>query len=144
MPTQRYHQLDIPASFRHARDVEGRIVTSAIELGYDDDDVFALKLSLEEALTNAIRHGNKGDQTKTIDMQYYVTAERVEVYIEDKGCGFDYTNVPDPTAAENLESPSGRGIMLMRAFMDTVEYNDKGNVVHMIKLKSTERENKNQ
>ena len=142
MPTQNYRQLEIPGSFRYAKETETAIVNSARELGYSSDDVFALKICLEEALTNAIQHGHKGDHRQTINIRYYVSSSQIEIFIEDKGSGFDYANVPDPTAEKNLELPSGRGVMLMRAYMDTVGYNDKGNVVHLVKIKSTEKENK--
>ncbi len=71
--------------------------------------------------------------TTKIDLEYEVTPQRVEIVITDEGDGFDPQCVPDPTRDENLEKPGGRGIMLMRAFMDTVEFSERGNSVRLIK-----------
>jgi serine/threonine-protein kinase RsbW len=113
---------------------EGRLIQDEI-LGavearhYTPHDVFGIRLALEEALVNAIKHGNGADPAKTVRIAYQVDDDRVRVEIEDQGTGFDPGDVPDPTLPENLERPSGRGIMLMRSFMDLVQYNDRGNCV---------------
>ena len=101
--------------------------------GYDEASVFSIKLALEEGLNNACRHGNGFDQNKKVYVAFDVTAQRCRVSITDEGEGFDPDNLPDPTADENLEKPSGRGVMLMRVYMDEVTYNDKGNQVVLIK-----------
>lgn len=134
MPTQTYHEIEIPSEYPRAREIEEKIVSAAVNRGYKDEDIFALRLSLEEALTNAIVHGNRGDREKKVNIRYFVNANQIDIYIADEGTGFNPVVVPDPTAEENLENPNGRGIMLMRAYMNLVEYNDAGNVVHMVKL----------
>jgi serine/threonine-protein kinase RsbW len=101
---------------------------------YSEAAVFAVRLAVEEALNNAVRHGNAMDPCKTVEFTYEVTRECVDIKVRDEGPGFDYRHVPDPTLSENLDKPTGRGVMLMRAYMDTVEYNEKGNELHMIKL----------
>ena len=103
---------------------------------FDGDDIFAIHLALEEALLNAICHGNKQDSGKTIKVEYFITPAKFEVSITDEGTGFDPDAVPDPRAEENLRKCSGRGLFLMRSYMDTVEYNKTGNCVHMVKHKS--------
>lgn len=125
----------IPSDLKEARNVEQVILDQASEAGYSESDTFALKLALEEGLNNAIRHGNRMDPAKTVEVSYEVTPEEVRVTIRDHGSGFEPEDVPDPTADENLEKPSGRGIMLMRAYMDTVEFNQAGNLVCMVKRK---------
>jgi serine/threonine-protein kinase RsbW len=102
--------------------------------GYSEVAVFAVRLAVEEALNNAIRHGNAMDPCKTAELVYEVTDEQVDLRISDEGPGFDCHQVPDPTLDENLDKPTGRGLMLMRAYMDTVEYNEKGNGLHMVKF----------
>jgi len=102
--------------------------------GYDPDAVFGINLSLEEALTNAVRHGNAGDPDKTVTIRYFVDAERVVVMVRDEGNGFRPEAVPDPTADENLERPSGRGLMLMQSYLSQVTYSPRGNEVWMLKL----------
>ena len=118
-----------------AKDVEEEIVRQAEASGYPADAVFAIKLSLEEALTNAMKHGNRMDPSKQICVEYQINSENAVIVVEDQGAGFDLRAVPDPTAEENIERPSGRGIMLMRAFMSQVDYEGAGNRVRLVKWK---------
>jgi serine/threonine-protein kinase RsbW len=96
-------------------------------------DIFGVHLAMEEALVNAIKHGNGHDIRKQVRVQCQVSPERVRIEIADEGPGFNPDDVPDPTDEENLDMPSGRGIMLMRSFMSRVQYNDRGNCVSMEK-----------
>ena len=105
-------------------------------MGYSEGDQFAIKLALEEGLNNAIKHGNAYDPAKTVQVTFAVTPQQVDISITDEGQGFDPARVPDPTCDENLEKPCGRGIMLMRAYMDEVHYNPCGNQVRMVKKNS--------
>jgi serine/threonine-protein kinase RsbW len=98
-----------------------------------DHDVFSIRLALEEALVNAIKHGNQMDRSKKVFIAYRFLADRFEIRIVDEGPGFDPADVPDPTAVENLERPCGRGLMLMRHYMTEVEYQGRGNSVSMKK-----------
>jgi serine/threonine-protein kinase RsbW len=104
--------------------------------GYGDKDIFVVRLAVEEALINAIKHGHNYDRRKRASFRYEVTGERVVLEVEDEGCGFDPDQVPDPLLDENLEKPSGRGLFLMRAYMTSVRYNDRGNHVTMCKMRS--------
>jgi len=101
---------------------------------FDDRDIFSIRLALEEALVNAIKHGNQMDRTKKVHISYQLHPDRFDVQISDDGGGFDPGDVPDPTAFENLERPCGRGLMLMRHYMTEVTFNDRGNGVNMRKL----------
>jgi serine/threonine-protein kinase RsbW len=123
----------IASRLEAAREVEEALLRQVALRGYDEAAKFAIKLALEEALNNAIKHGNGFDAAKPIEVQFDVDARRVLITITDKGQGFDPDLVPDPTLDENLEKPCGRGIMLMRAYMDEIRFNEKGNQVHMIK-----------
>jgi serine/threonine-protein kinase RsbW len=102
---------------------------------YPDGALFSVQLALEEAMINAICHGNKMNNSKKLVLRYDVDDERVMVQVEDQGRGFDYKNLPDPCAPENLERPAGRGVMLMRTYMDSVEYSHGGCVVTMAKYR---------
>jgi serine/threonine-protein kinase RsbW len=126
-------KTDIPTDMKAARELAEQVVTQAEDCGYSPEVVFAIKLALEEALMNAIKHGNRRDPDKRVHVEYSVDSKRAEIRIVDQGEGFDPTDVPDPTADENLECPTGRGIMLMRAYMDHVEFSAQGNTVRMIK-----------
>ena len=101
-----------------------------------DHDIFSIKLALEEALVNAIKHGNQLDPDKSVRVSYRITPDRFDVKITDEGPGFNPEDVPDPTAPENLERPCGRGLLLIRGFMTSVEYKGKGNVVAMSKVRN--------
>jgi serine/threonine-protein kinase RsbW len=96
-------------------------------------DVFSVRLALEEAIVNAIKHGNRLDGRKQVRVACKLSPDRLWIKIADEGPGFNPEKVPDPTDPANLENPGGRGIMLMRSYMTRVEYNDVGNVVEMEK-----------
>jgi serine/threonine-protein kinase RsbW len=104
--------------------------------GFGDAAAFAIRLALEEALVNGFRHGNRGDPTKTVTVRCAIDDAEAEVDVTDQGEGFDPSSVPDPTAEENIEIPSGRGIMLMRAYMSVVEYVPPGNRLRIVYRKA--------
>jgi len=126
--------MTIGSKLDAARGAEEAVLRQAVACGYGQTAVFAIRLALEEALNNAIKHGNGYDESKTVDIAFDVNPNRAEVTITDQGSGFDPHSIPDPTADENLEKPCGRGIMLMRAYMDEVEYSTKGNQVRIVKV----------
>jgi serine/threonine-protein kinase RsbW len=117
-----------------ARSIQEQIEQLLHERQAHDHDIFSIRLALEEALVNAIKHGNQMDPAKKVRISYRLLADRFEVAISDEGTGFNPNDVPDPTAAENLERPCGRGLMLMRHYMSEVRYNDRGNAVVMSKV----------
>ena len=104
---------------------------------FSKDDVFAIHLAIEEAFTNAVKHGNKDDVTKKIKIEYKIADENFEVFIEDEGTGFNPERVPDPRCKENICKPHGRGLFLIKSYMDTVEYNKAGNCLRMIKNRTS-------
>jgi len=120
-----------PAEARRIQDDIERLLQAR---HINEHDVFSVKLALEEALVNAIKHGNQMDRTKKVHIVYQLHADRFEIRISDDGTGFDPCDVPDPTAFENLERPCGRGLMLMRHYMTEVAFNDRGNGVTMSKV----------
>jgi serine/threonine-protein kinase RsbW len=105
------------------------------ERGFAEDDIFGIHLSLEEALTNAVRHGNQSDPAKTVTIEVLITPEKFDISIADQGFGFNPDSLPDPRLGENLYKTEGRGVLLIRAYMDVIEYNDRGNCVHLVKYK---------
>lgn len=110
-----------------------RGITDAVErYGYAESSRFAIRLAAEEAISNAFRHGNKGQPPGTpIRLEYSVGPADVRITVEDRGPGFDPDAVPDPTLDANLEIPSGRGLMLIRAYMTEVTFNEAGNRISM-------------
>jgi serine/threonine-protein kinase RsbW len=103
--------------------------------GYPLRAQFGVRLAIEEAVVNAVKHGHKGDTAKAVKVRYRVGLRDVLVEVEDQGPGFDRGQVPDPLAPENLDRSSGRGLLLMRSFL-TVRYNERGNRVILYKSRS--------
>ena len=101
-----------------------------------NDDKFAIRMALEEAIMNAIKHGNESDPSKDVEIEIGFDNATFEATIADRGPGFDIEDVPDPSADENLGKTCGRGVMLMKEFVDKLEFNDCGNKVKMTKVKS--------
>jgi serine/threonine-protein kinase RsbW len=101
---------------------------------FTNNEIFGIHMAIEEAMINAVEHGNQYDPLKRIIVEYSITPDMFEISITDEGCGFKLDTVPDPRQDENINSVTGRGIVLMREYMDSVEYNKKGNSVHMVKL----------
>jgi serine/threonine-protein kinase RsbW len=101
-------------------------------------DIFSVHLAMEEALVNAMRHGNHLDSAKHVRVCCMLFTDRVCIEIADEGAGFDPASLPDPTCGDHIQSPCGRGVMLMRAFMSRVEYTPPGNCVILEKDRSTD------
>jgi serine/threonine-protein kinase RsbW len=113
--------------------VEDAILRAMGRHGYGERDQFGMKLALEEAVTNAIMHGNRMNRSKKVTIDFTVDDKKVELAVADEGPGFDSAKVPDPTRGEALERPCGRGIVLMKAYMDDVRYVPPGNKVVLTK-----------
>ncbi len=111
------------------------ILSSLKGHNFGNGDIFAVHLALEEAFINAVRHGNKMDSAKGVKIDYLVESDKVTVSLTDEGRGFDPGAIPDPRYGENLYKPEGRGLFLMRSYMDEVEFNEEGNSVCMVKYK---------
>lgn len=125
----------IPSTLTDAVGVLKQIVSAVEAAGFRREAVFAVRLALDEALANAVKHGNGGDSSKQVTIALDATPQRVVVSIEDQGPGFVPETLPDPTADENLSRPNGRGVMLMQAYMTGVEFNESGNRVTLTKTK---------
>jgi len=123
----------IPSEPQLLHRVENRILSRLEALNYGERALFGVRLALEEAVINAMKHGNKMDKAKKVAITCSVTDKECVISVEDEGEGFDPSAVPDPTEDSNLELPHGRGLVLMRAYMDEVKYNEKGNRVVMRK-----------
>jgi len=129
-----FTDVTIPSDTAEARRVQEEIEQRLAECHASSKEVFCVRLALEEAFVNAIKHGNQLDRSKKVFISYRVLGERFEIRITDEGPGFDPADVPDPTDPENLDRPCGRGLMLMRHYMSEVEYNSSGNSVIMAKV----------
>ena len=113
--------------------IQNLILNGMSEHGYDTRSLFAVQLALDESLANAIRHGNAQDPSKVVLVRYSVDDDQVWIEVEDEGDGFCPSDLPDPRLPENVDQPSGRGVFLLRSFMCSVAYNQRGNCVTLIK-----------
>ncbi len=109
------------------------------ELHLSHDLLFHIKLVLEEALTNAIKHGNKFDPKRYVDVEVAVKGDLLVMKVRDEGAGFDHERLPDPTLQERLMKTSGRGVFLIRQLMDEVNFHNGGREIHMVKKLSREQ-----
>jgi len=125
--------ITIPSLPREMTHAENAILPVLENEGYGERAIFAVKLALEEAVINAIKHGNELDDTKRVIISFAIDQDRAVISVADEGEGFDPSEVPDPTDPERLLATSGRGLALIRAYMDEVRFNDKGNEITMIK-----------
>ncbi len=137
--TAETHDVVIPSDPVEARRIQDDIERALIACSFDEREIFSIRLALEEALVNAIKHGNQMDRTKKVRIHYCVNPERFDINIADEGHGFDPDDVPDPMAIENLERPCGRGLLLMRHYMTEVIFHPPGNHLSMSKLRSASR-----
>ena len=126
----------LPSQFEIVPGLVEELAAQLETLGWSFQDSFGVQMALEEALANAIRHGNGLDSSKQVRLSCQASEQTVRITIADEGPGFDPLVVPDATAPENLEKPSGRGILLMRSFMDHVEHAGAGNIVVMSKQRA--------
>ena len=115
--------------------VQSDIVALAESCEFSAPELFAIRMAVEEAIVNAIKHGNGSDPSKRVRIEYEINAEQVRIRIADEGPGFKPADVPDPTDPEFLERPSGRGLLLMHHYMSQVVFSGRGNCVEMIKRK---------
>jgi serine/threonine-protein kinase RsbW len=119
----------IPSRLGAGTRVQEQVLEQLERHRWGQRDVFSVRLAMEEALVNAIKHGNRSDSTKQVHIACRLFPERLWIQVTDEGRGFDPSQVSDPTDPANIESPCGRGIMLMRSFMSHVEFSPPGNRV---------------
>ena len=104
-------RVDISSDTKAARQLQQRIVRELRNTSFDGREIFGIKLSLEEALVNAVKHGNGLDPNKKVHVEYRVGPDRIDIRILDEGPGYDPSRVPDCKADANLERPGGRGLL---------------------------------
>jgi serine/threonine-protein kinase RsbW len=126
----------LESSLESVDQAEDIVLREAREMGFSEDEQHHIGISLRECMVNAVVHGNKFNSRKKVHLVVSRTPRRLEVRIGDEGGGFDPKDVPDPLAEENLLRQSGRGVMMMQAFMDEFEVRRRqpaGTEVRMVK-----------
>lgn len=131
-------EYDFFSDLGEVRLLQERLEVALAAAGWTEHEQFAIKLAVEEATVNAVKHGNQMDPDKKVRVGYAVTPKRFDIRIADEGPGFNPEDVPDPTEEDFIERPCGRGLLLIRGFMSDVRYHGRGNVVTMSKVRGDE------
>jgi len=134
--TDQTTRLVLPSHIEAVADAAAAVMDFIRNCGVSEEAAFGIEMALREAVTNAMVHGNQEDESKFVELIFNCHDNELEVEVRDQGEGFDPARVPDPTNAENLLKTSGRGIFLMRTFMDEIEWlnrPDGGTTVRMKK-----------
>jgi len=117
----RSFELTIPSRLEEMHAVHNLIGEAIKEFDLNDELAHWIELTISESMINAIQHGNKADPAKEATLRISSIGDSIEIIVEDQGCGFKLDNVADPTDTANLLKPSGRGILIIRSFMDEVD-----------------------
>ena len=128
--------ISIPSKIDNLRKIEKVIDEISAEFKIGEDQYGNILIAALEAANNAILHGNKLDEKKNVNITFNIEEQMLKIKVEDQGIGFDYKNIPDPTAPENIENVNGRGIFLMEKLSDKIEFYNEGAIVQLeFKLK---------
>jgi serine/threonine-protein kinase RsbW len=132
--------LSIPSADRFVYLLDLVVSYVAREMEFDEETTEQVNLAIIEAGTNAIRHGNGNNPEKTALFRFLIQEDKLVVFVKDSGTGFNPEEVGDPLSPENFMKPCGRGIFLMRALMDEVEYSveEIGTEVRLVKYKESQ------
>lgn len=123
--------IEIPSLTENIRIVESFIDNTKDKYQLTDDLYGNIMIAVVESVNNAIAHGNSLDKDKNVTLTAILDEQQVQFTIEDQGPGFNYDNLPDPTAPENIKNPGGRGIFLMRHLADEVHFSAEGRKVEL-------------
>jgi serine/threonine-protein kinase RsbW len=129
-------ELSLPSRIETVATAAAAVAEFIGRSGMSEDAAFGIDMAVREAVTNAVLHGNRQDENKTVDIVLKSSPDAVEISVHDQGPGFNPEEVPDPTVTENIMKTSGRGIFFMRTFMDEVDWlirPEGGTTVRMLK-----------
>jgi serine/threonine-protein kinase RsbW len=124
--------IQIPSLSDNIRIIESFIDNAKEKFDLNDDIYGNIMISVTESVNNAIKHGNQNEVSKNVSISLYLNESQISFKVEDEGSGFNYENLPDPTAPENINKPGGRGIFLMKHLADEVLFSNNGSIVELI------------
>lgn len=127
-------ELNLPSRLESIDKAVVEALNFASHVGFSDEEVYAIDMAVREVVANAVKHGNKEDETKAVEITLRNSNEGFEVTVRDFGAGFAVEEVPDPTNPENLLKANGRGILFMKTFMDEVEWFNHANGGMIVKM----------
>jgi serine/threonine-protein kinase RsbW len=136
---EKHSKFTIVSNIEAIDDAVVKTVAFATASGFVGDAIFGIDMAVREAIANAVKHGNKLDDSKSVEITLIEMADGIEILIRDFGEGFDVSSVPDPTNPENLLKATGRGILFMHNFVDQVEWQAHsagGMIVRMVKKRT--------
>lgn len=123
--------IQVPSIIENIRMIES-FIDNAKERFHLDDDIYGnIMIAVTEAVNNAIKHGNNNNKSKNVELSLFLEDSMIKFTVKDEGKGFNFDQLPDPTAPENLEKPGGRGIFLMRHLSDEVKFKENGSIVEL-------------
>ena len=125
-------RIQIPSLIENIRIVESFIDNAKDRFNIDDDIYGNIMIAVTESVNNAVKHGNKEDKEKNVNLSLFMKDNSISFIIEDEGSGFDYNNLKDPTSPENIDKIGGRGIFLMKHLSDEVHFKNDGRSVELI------------
>lgn len=129
-------QVDLDSTLQSVDTAEAIVMDSAKRLGFDEDEQHQIGMAVRECMVNAVVHGNRYSAHKKVHLKVRAASDHIAITIGDEGSGFDLNSLPDPLAQENLLRQSGRGILLIRAFMDEFDLHQRaggGTEVRLVK-----------
>lgn len=136
--TAEKKEIALPSRLESVEDAASAAAESAKQAGFSGDALYAIDMAVREAAANAVKHGNRLDETKPVEITFENLPKGFEITVRDFGAGFAVEDIPDPTNPENLLKAGGRGILFMRSFMEEVEWTNHpagGTIVKMCKLR---------
>lgn len=126
-----YKRLKVESKMTNLRIIESAIDEMTGAIGINQDNYGKILVASLEAVNNAIKHGNKDNPLKLVDVEIEYENDEIRITVTDEGEGFNPAGIPDPTMPENIEELSGRGVFLMTKLSDSIKFNEKGNSVTM-------------
>jgi len=120
-----HYSIEIPSRLNQLAKVEKYAEEIFIKAGISEENLDNMSIVFTEVVNNAIIHGNKKDKSKKVYIDFVVSPDEIEIRVRDEGNGFDPRKIADPVAPENLMKESGRGIFILRALMDSVDFEFK-------------------
>ena len=134
--TEETTELVLPSRLEAINAAASAAADFVRRLGMSEDAAYGVDMAVREAVTNAVMHGNRRDESKAVEVSFRSTPGEIEITVRDQGPGFDPKTVPDPTDPQNLMKTNGRGLLFMRTFMDGLQWSRHpagGTVVRMTK-----------
>lgn len=125
--------ITVPSRTESIKKVSSEILKCLSPYRVGEEKLADVKLCTEEAVRNAVVHGNRSDERLNVKVNYWVSNDALHIEVEDEGEGFKPERLPDPTKEPHILRGSGRGVYLIMRLMDSVEFNEKGNKITMVK-----------